>query len=114
MKRHLLRLATLALLSLFFLLAGCRDQPADETPTATSEATAAPTATIPPVASPTILIPEATDTAPAPTDTPPPTVEVEQQPMPRFAEFRPAAVDVSPALVYDPVAPDLSNVLVPF
>ncbi|MCB0017104.1 MAG: DUF3160 domain-containing protein [Anaerolineales bacterium] len=114
MKRHLLRLATLALLSLFLLLAGCRDQPADETPTATSEATAAPTATIPPVASPTILIPEATDTVPVPTDTPPPTVEVEQQPMPRFAEFRPAAVDVSPALVYDPVAPDLSNVLVPF
>ncbi len=115
MKRALSFLLILVIAALW--LAACREAP---TPTPTAAVTAAvPSPTIPPVASPTIVIPAVTRTSPPPTAAPTavPTVpagEVAIRPMPRFASFRESPVDAAPALVEEPIAPDLSNVLVPF
>jgi hypothetical protein len=122
MKKQLYILVLLA--ALLLGLAACQETAAPEA-TATLRPTAAvPTATVPPVASPTIVIPAATDTptpppAEAPTPAPPtvtpaPVGEVSARPMPRFASFSPRAVNVEPAIVHEPIAPDLSNVIVPF
>ena len=79
----------------------------------------APSATIPPVASPTIIIPEVTKVI-EPTEeavataVPEPAKEVAIGSMPLFARFKPAAVDVTPAMFQEPIAADLGNVLVPF
>ena len=95
-------------------LGGCR-QEAATAPTPVSVATAVPpTAAAPPVATPTILIPEVTQTVPpAPAATAEP-VNVALSEMPKFAAYRKTAVDVIPAMVHEPIAPDLSNVVVPF
>ena len=94
---------------------------------AQDEATPTAVPPTPPAMTPTIVIPEVTElpaTAVAPTDvpptdippteTPPDPVEVSAREMPRFAEFRTRPVQAVPALFHDPIAPDLSNVLVPF
>ena len=106
----------------------------------TAVAETKPIATVPPVVSPTILIPTieppptsepsstpepvATDTPeptePAPPDTPelvtplPPVGEVVLREAPKFAIFKEMAVDTVPAIFHDPIAPDLSNVYLPF
>jgi hypothetical protein len=94
------------------------------TPTAAVEV---PTEAPPPVASPTIVIPTPEPTAsaePAPTEAPPATATAEPAgpvatPAQRpdelvFATYREAPVDVEPVLAYEPIAPDLGNVVVPF
>lgn len=95
------------------------------TPTAVPPTAPPPTAlppTAPPVMTPTIIIPQASDTAVPPTAKPatavPPTPqtapEVIAQPMPRFADFKETAVNAAPSMFHDPIAPDLSNVTLPF
>ncbi|MFN2178124.1 MAG: DUF3160 domain-containing protein [Candidatus Promineifilaceae bacterium] len=127
---------SICLLSLLLLAAvSCAGQEAPATPAAsapeettvptapplaaTNTAEPQPTATVPPVSSPTIIIPTREETAVPPTSTPLPadsesTVERVSAVMPRFAAFNPAPVDVAPAIFHDPIAPDMSNVLVPF
>ena len=112
----------LSLLSilLLLLLAACGGEEA--VPTTAPEII--PTNTPPPTPAPmtpTIVIPETTPTAEPPTAVPPteePTVlpvpSVVANPMPRFAQFKETAVTAAPAMFHDPIAPDLSNVLVPF
>jgi hypothetical protein len=65
------------------------------------------------VATPTIVIPTA---EPEPTLTPEPIVvpDASLSEKPVFAVFRETAVDTLPAIYHDPIAPDLSNVVVPF
>ena len=85
-------------------------------PSATAAVEASGTA--PPVSSPTIVIPEPEETVP-PTETPaaatqPPPADLEIEPMPRFAKYSPRPADVAPAMFHEPIAADMSNVLVPF
>ncbi len=119
-SRHMLQLVIL--LVLLGALAACRTDQATSTPppaTAVSLADTAtpvpPTAT-PPVATPTIVIPtpEPPPTAPAPTPEPGEIPEVTPSEKPVFAVFRETAVQSVPAIFHDPIAPDLSNVIVPF
>ncbi len=81
-------------------------------PIAATATSIPPTAT-PPVATPTIVIPTP---EPEPTLTPEPIVvpEVTVSEKPVFAVFKETAVDTIPAIFHDPIAPDLSNVVVPF
>lgn len=117
-----------ALFTLMFLfLSACREEAAP-TPALSDAEVAVPTqapalATIPPVMTPTIVIPEVTQTEPpvetataVPTEapSPQPVGEIIPREMPRFAEFKETAVDTTPALFHDPIAPDLNNVVVPF
>ncbi len=131
MSRKWILITLFSLLALPLLLTACAEEPATPTapdPTAVSTALQ-PTATIPPVMTPTIVIPEVTKTEPpaetatsAPLSTGVPTEAPSPQPvgeiipreMPRFAEFKQTAVDAVPAMFHDPIAPDLSNVIVPF
>lgn len=107
------------LLALLAVLAACRDQ---ATPTAVSTTAALPTATeeppatIPPVASPTIIIPEVTKEPETPEATADaePAPEVSLSEMPKFAQYRLMPSEVVPAMYHEPIAPDLSNVLVSF
>ncbi|MBK8986859.1 MAG: DUF3160 domain-containing protein [Chloroflexi bacterium] len=113
--KSLLRIGLLVLLLVLVACGGKEAAPTavPESPTAVSEI--APT---PPPVTPTIVIPAATDTAVPPTDEPPPTAvpvpEVAASDMPRFAQFKETAVTAAPAIFHDLIAPDLSNVLVPF
>ena len=120
-------LRSFVLLSFLLMLAACNS---GQDTNATSPATAVstllstsvsvvptdtpipPTAT-PPVATPTIVIPTP---EPEPTLTPEPIVvpDVAVSEKPVFAVFREAAVDTTSAIYHDPIAPDLSNVVVPF
>jgi hypothetical protein len=99
------------LLIVFLFLAGCRDRvPA-------TAVTAGPTATVPPPLTPTIVIPtapaEATvPAAPEATATRTPAVSPAEKP--RFAVFEEPAITVRPAIIHEPIAADLSNVVVPF
>jgi len=103
--------------------------PDTATPMPTAEPVAAPTEvepspTVPPVSSPTIVIPtrKATDIPPTATavsgETPETVAELQLDAAasltPRFAGYSPMPVDAVPAMYHDPIAPDLSNVLVPF
>ncbi|MCA9953674.1 MAG: DUF3160 domain-containing protein, partial [Anaerolineales bacterium] len=112
----------LVLLLALWIVVACSE--AQETPEATAiveladtavpTATDLPTATVPPALTPTIVIPTV---APQPGEaaTPlPPAPEAIFPEMPRFATFRETAVDLTPAIFHDPIAPDLSNVTVPF
>ncbi len=100
-----------------WLLAACADDPAapeaTAIPPAEATAVASPAdATAPPALTPTIVIPTV---EPGETATPlPPAPEVALSEMPRFATFSETAVDTIPAIFHDPIAPDLSNVTVPF
>ncbi len=115
-NKSVLRLVVL----LIFLLmpTACDKSQAISTPspaTAVSQPppTAVPATTTPPVATPTIVIPTP---EPEPTLTPEPVVvpPVTVSEKPAFAVFRETAVDSVPAIYHDPIAPDLSNVVVPF
>jgi hypothetical protein len=92
--------------------------PAMETAEATTEVEQSPT--VPPVSSPTIVIPTREPTEISPTETvaaaasPETVAEVQLDAMPRFADYSPMPVDAAPAIYHDPIAPDMSNVLVPF
>jgi hypothetical protein len=100
-----------------WLLAACADDPAapeaTAIPPAEATAVASPAdATAPPALTPTIVIPTV---EPGETATPlPPAPEVALSEMPRFATFSETAVDTIPAIFHHPIAPDLSNVTVPF
>ncbi len=103
-----------------WLLAACAEEQATPEvtaaplikPTAVATASNLPSATAPPVLTPTIVIPTA---EPAELATPLPSApEVTLPQKPVFAVFRESAVDVSAAIFHDDVAPDLSNVVVPF
>ena len=113
------------------ILVGCQDEeapppgvaPAETAVSAASEPSAtpptAPSPTAPPVASPTIVIPTAEPTAVPPTAEPSATRAVDVaapalEAMPRFASYSPPAVDAVPAMFHEPIAPDMSNVLVSF
>jgi hypothetical protein len=98
-------------------------EPATETaapPPATAKIEPSPT--VPPVSSPTIVIPTRQPTAVPPTAAateaaraePETVVEVQIDPMPRFAAYSPMPVEVAPAMYHEAIAPDLSNVLVSF
>ncbi|MDT8305116.1 MAG: DUF3160 domain-containing protein [Anaerolineae bacterium] len=115
MKRQLHRYG-MVLVIVFLLVAGCRESAVPATaPAAESGATA----TVPPPLTPTIVIPTAEATlvaaatpVPAATETGAPVAVPAEKP--RFAVFEEAAVTVRPAIVHEPVAADLSNVVVPF
>ncbi len=102
------------LLILLLILAACNKEKAVSTlPPATAVSpTTEPVAT-PPVATPTIVIPTP---EPQPTLTAEPivvpAVTIGEKPL--FAVFKETAVDSIPAIYHDPIAPDLSNVVVPF
>ncbi len=107
----------IVLLTLFMLLlAACRES---AVPAATLPASEA-TATVPPPLTPTIIIPtapsdEATPAEPEATPVPSTDVPVVTPgEKPRFAVFEEPAVDLVPAIVHEPIAPDLGNVVVPF
>jgi hypothetical protein len=110
-------LRSVVLLILLLALAACNNSQEASPPAATTvpEVDTAPTTTVatttPPVATPTIVIP-----TPEPTLTPEPAVvpAVTIGEKPTFAEFKETAVDSIPAIFHDPIAPDLSNVVVPF
>lgn len=71
-----------------------------------------PSPTTPPALTPTIVIPTV---QPGETATPlPPAPEAALPQMLRFAMFRETAVNTTPAIFHDPIAPDLGNVIVPF
>ncbi|MEJ2748269.1 MAG: DUF3160 domain-containing protein, partial [Anaerolineae bacterium] len=115
---------SVVLLILLLALAACNSGQEASTPTVTAvpeqveqidtavPPTTVPTAT-PPVATPTIVIPTP---EPEPTLTPEPVKvpDVTVSEKPAFAVFRETAVDSVPAIYHDPIAPDLSNVVVPF
>lgn len=106
----------LVLIFSLWLLAGCANDPAAPEATALPpvEATAVVPPTAPPAQTPTIVIPTV-EPEPGETATPlPPAPDVSLPEMPRFATFRETAVDLTPAIFHDPIAPDLSNVTVPF
>lgn len=68
-------------------------------------------------ASPTVeALPQATEPAPAaPTLAPTPAVEIAiNHPMPVFASYQMPVVNAAPAVIQEPIAPDLSNVRLPF
>ncbi len=106
------------LLILLLASAACNRSQTVSTPSATAvikNDTAVPPTTVatttPPVATPTIVIPTQEPTlTPEPVVVPPVTVSEK----PAFAVFRETAVDSLPAIYHDPIAPDLSNVIVPF
>lgn len=114
---------TVALLvGLAFLSAACRtSQPTPTTEPVQETAETAVTTNIPPVLTPTIVIPTAEPpTAESPTEEPEatatalPAPEVTVRERPRFALFREEVTDLTPAIFHDPIASDLSNVVVPF
>lgn len=103
----------LTLLLATLLITGCRLLPAAAPPS--------PTAPPPPPLTPTIVIPTAPATeavAPDPSATPEAAATtvapIALPDAPRFASYDKPPVGVSPAIVHDPIAPDLSNVVVPF
>jgi hypothetical protein len=117
-------LRSIIFLSLLLVIAACNGGQEASTPAATAVSqqieqadTAVPptpvATTTPPVATPTIVIPTP---EPDPTLTPEPVVvpPVTVSEKPVFAVFRETAVDTNPAIYHDPIAPDLSNVIVPF
>ncbi|MBK8902589.1 MAG: DUF3160 domain-containing protein [Anaerolineaceae bacterium] len=117
-RKQIIRL--LLILMLVGLIVACREDVPEEVATlpvetavsTPAEATPLPSPTAPPALTPTIVIPTV---APGETATPqPPAPEVGLPEMPRFATFRETAVDLTPAIFHDPIAPDLSNVTVPF
>ncbi|MCB8981495.1 MAG: DUF3160 domain-containing protein [Ardenticatenaceae bacterium] len=122
-KKPFVRL--LLFLMLVVLIVACRDEtpeeaatlpPATAVATATTpvEATPLPSPTVPPALTPTIVIPTV-EPEPGETATPqPPAPETNLPEALRFATFRETAVDTTPAIFHDPIAPDLSNVTVPF
>lgn len=97
-------------------LVACKTAQPTPTPLATS-APAEPTATVPPVRTPTIVIPTA---EPPASDTPIPLTATPAAPpevvseKPVFAVYPQTEVNVNPAVFHDPIAADLSNVVVPF
>lgn len=96
---------------------GCRQ--ATPVPTLPPIATVIPPATLPPVASPTIPLPQATSTPVTPPTLPPTgtavaPVEVPARARPAFAVFEAPRANIAPAITHAPIAPDLSNVTVPF
>ncbi|HSG15749.1 MAG TPA: DUF3160 domain-containing protein [Anaerolineae bacterium] len=119
MKQILQILLTSTFTVLLLATAACESEPV--TPTASPQVIEiVPSPTTPPVASPTIVIPEVTKTAPPTTIAPTATAVPEQAsdvvtiPMTIFASYSPAQVDTVPAMFHEPIAPDMSNVLVPF
>ncbi len=87
-------------------------------PTASATVAVEPSPTTPPVSSPTIIIPEPEETV-TPTETPLAATQtapsdLEIAPMPRFAKYSPRSVETAPSMFHEPIAPDMSNVLVPF
>jgi hypothetical protein len=99
------------LLLLALLLAACRQAPpVSQTPVSEAPTQAPPTAV--PADMPTPAEAPATPDAPRPAAVPPAVVPVEVEL--RFATFSEAAVDVGPALAYEPIAPDLSNVRISY
>jgi hypothetical protein len=72
-------------------------------PTLTATSTAVPTA-----------IPEPTETSTVPPPTVPPPTAVPVQAGPVFASFKEPVVDAVPVIYHEAVAPDLSNVRIPF
>ena len=116
-------LVSLVALLFLFLTACGEDAVPTAVPTPPPSTQAPALAPIPPVMTPTIVIPEATKTEP-PAETatavstavpsPQPVGEITSREMPRFAVFKETAVDTAPAMFHDPIAPDLSNVIVPF
>ena len=88
-------------------------------PTSTPTVKVEPSPTMPPVSSPTIIIPTPELVRVPPTATPAesapePPSELLVEAMPRFAMYSPRPVDTTPSMFHDPIAPDMSNVLVPF
>ncbi|MAT98337.1 MAG: hypothetical protein CL608_14425 [Anaerolineaceae bacterium] len=73
-----------------------------------------PSPTAPPALTPTIVIPTVAPEEEAAATPLPPAPEATLPEMLRFATFRQTAVDTTPAIFHEPVAPDLSNVIVPF
>ncbi|MCA9953563.1 MAG: DUF3160 domain-containing protein, partial [Anaerolineales bacterium] len=122
-KKPFVRL--LLFLMLVVLIVACRDETPEEAatlPSATAvatattpvEATPLPLPTVPPALTPTIVIPTV-EPEPGETATPqPPAPETNLPEALRFATFRETAVDTIPAIFHHPIAPDLSNVTVPF
>lgn len=106
-------------LILLVALAACRLLPGMEPSPTPSTPSVSQTSTPPPVQTPTIVIPTipATDAAtsiPEEATALPPQQESSQSAAPRFAIFDKPAVNVSPAVFHEPIAADLSNVVVPF
>lgn len=106
----------LTLFLLLLLLAACRDTAG---PAATAPSASEATATAPPPLTPTIVIPTAPPVAeptagPEATPTPGEGPAVTPGEKPRFAVFEEPAVAGSPAIMHEPIAADLSNVVVPF
>ena len=137
MKKPLQRFLILQLVLVLLALAACQGQesvtatpspaaladtavpntatPIPATETAEVAAVVEPSPTVPPVSSPTIVIPTREATEIPPTATTPETVaEVQLEAMPRFADYSPMPVEAVLAIYHDPIASDLSNVLVPF
>ena len=118
--KQIVQILLTAMFTVFLLAtAACESEPV--TPTTSPQVIEiVPSPTIPPVASPTIVIPEVTKTAPptviAPSATavPEQVSGVETISTPIFASYNPAQVDAVPAMFHEPIAPDMSNVLVPF
>jgi hypothetical protein len=126
------KILVFALLSLAVFLLGLTACTEEATPTIPATAVSTEVSVIeptPPVMTPTIIIPEVTKTEPPATETPrtepvevtvpstntpEPVGEIIPQDMPRFADFKPAPVNIAPAMFHDPIALDLNNVLVPF
>jgi hypothetical protein len=84
--------------------------PSVEPAATTAVAEAPPTTTVPPVQTPTIALPP-TPAAPAETTPLPPPPEAGKA---VFARFEESPVEVVPAVYHEPIAPDLSNVTIPF
>ena len=111
----------LSLITLLTLAACNKEQAPSTQPPATAVTVAISTDATPPVATPTIVIPtqepEPSLTPEAePTMTPEPVIvpEVTAREKPVFAVFKETGVDSIPAIYHDPIAADLSNVVVPF
>ncbi|NPV09022.1 MAG: DUF3160 domain-containing protein [Anaerolineae bacterium] len=98
----------IVLITALALLSSCASAPATPIPTPTTSPTDTPTT------APTTP-PSPTDT-PVPTATAPPTEPAPEQEAPRvsFASFYERPVQTTPAMQHEPIAPDLSNVTVPF
>lgn len=114
--RHTQPWIVLLTLIILLLLAACRNAAA---PTAVVPPAGEATTTAPPPLTPTIIIPTAPPQEPAtavPAATPAPgdVPVVAPGDKPRFAVYEEPAVAGSPALVHEPIAADLGNVVVPF
>jgi hypothetical protein len=104
-------LASVLAVCLLLALTACRQTPTTPTPTtAVSEIPTQPAATAVPTE--TTSPPTPTTAVEPPTPLPPVAEPVEVEL--RFATFRETAVEIGPALVHEPIAPDLSNVRIAY